>query len=135
MSESPYLTVKEAAVELGITDDGVRKLIARQKLRAVKRSERNTLIPRPAFNAYIRKINGEQPAPAGRVQAVGGLTERLTAFERETGRAPAAWLEAWLRNDASSAADDSASMELAVSAFGLVAEQREGDARRARGRG
>jgi excisionase family DNA binding protein len=125
MSQSPYLTVKEASAELGISEDGVRKLIARQKLRAIKRSERNTLIPRPAFDAYLRKINGSSLTRPGRAQPVGDLSERLTAFELETGLMPADWLREWLAKDAADAVDDSMSMGLAVSACGLVAEQRE----------
>jgi excisionase family DNA binding protein len=122
MPDAAYLTVKEAALDLGITEDGVRKLIRREKLRAVKRSERNTLIPRPAFDAYLRKINGAAIPPIGRAVTGDTLDERLAAFEGETGKSPEVWLAEWI----ASGSDIAVKMELAVSAAGLLAEQRLG---------
>jgi excisionase family DNA binding protein len=122
VTETPYLTVKEAAAALGISEDGVRKLIRREKLRAIKRSERNTLIPRPAFNAYVRKLNADGPQPLGRAAAEGTLAERVAAFVDEAGKEPRQWLDDWL--SAGPGHDDAKSADLAVSAVGLVAEQR-----------
>ena len=121
---TPYLTVKEAAGELGISDDGVRKLISRGKLRTVKRSERTTLIPRPAFIAYQRKLNGDVRVPLGRARAGGCLDERLAAFSlRAGGQTPGDWLSVWV-GDEDPDHDTADDMELAVSAFGLLLEQR-----------
>lgn len=122
VAETPYLTVKEAAAALGMSEDGVRKLIRRQKLRAIKRSERKTLIPRPAFNAYVRKLNGDAPQPLGMAVAEGALPERVTAFMLQAGKEPRQWLNDWL--SAEPGQDDAESMDLAVSVVGLVAEQR-----------
>jgi excisionase family DNA binding protein len=122
MSASPYLTVREAASELGITDDGVRKLIARGKLPAIKRSERNTLIPRPAFESYVRRINGQSIPPGERLRAQRDLVTRLAEFERDAGKTPQQWLTDWA--SAGPELDTAENMALAVSAVGLVAEQR-----------
>lgn len=129
MPAKPYLTVKEAASELGITDDGVRKLIARGKLPAIRRSERNILIPGPAFNAYVRRINGDtQPAPM-RPRVQRDLATRLTEFERDTGKTPQQWLTDWDR--AAPELDTAEGMAFTVSAAGLVAEQRAASAQHA----
>lgn len=122
MSAKAYFTVKEAAAELGITDDGVRKLIARGKLPAIRRSERNIRIPGPAFDAYIRRLNGETvPAPE-RLRAQGDLETRLAEFERDTGKTPQQWLTDW--TTAEPWFDSVENMAFTVSAAGLVAEQR-----------
>jgi excisionase family DNA binding protein len=122
---SPYLTVKDAADVLGITADAVRKHIRNGKLPAVKRSERTTLIARPAFDAYVRKLNGETAKPLGRAVPVGDLTERLAAFKDEAGSSPESWLKRWL-NEVDSSEDTEANMRLAIAAVGLVAEARSG---------
>jgi excisionase family DNA binding protein len=119
-----YLTVQEVAAELGISADGVRKLIRRQKLRAIKRSERSTLIPRNAFIAYQRKLNCTVPEPLRLAAATGTLADRLGLFaERSKGQTPAGWLSGWVA-DEDPENDTSESMELAVDAFGLLLEQR-----------
>jgi excisionase family DNA binding protein len=122
MTSGAYLTVKEAASALAMTDDGVRKLIRSGRIRAIKQSERKTLIPRPAFDAYVRKINGQTTQPLGRAKAAGSLNERLAAFQRDAGMAPDEYLSAWLKSGSQSETADE--MALAVAAFGLVAEQR-----------
>jgi excisionase family DNA binding protein len=122
VSDTPYLTVHDAAEVLGISDDGVRKLIRRGKLRAIRRSERGILIPRPAFEAYRRKISGAvlEPPRLPDLAATGTLEARAAAFELETGRTPEQWVAGWKRSD-----DDSAgTMRTAVTAVGLLAEQR-----------
>jgi excisionase family DNA binding protein len=119
----PYLTVKEAATELGMSDDGLRKLIRAGKLRAVKRSERKTLIPRPAFDAYQRNLNGRTIQPIGLKSAVGSLADRSAAFKRDAGVSPEAWLHLQIPDD-NVAHDDAEGMGLTVSAFGLVSERR-----------
>jgi len=123
---TPYLTVGEAARELGMTDDGVRKLIRAGKLRAIKRSERKTLIPRPAFDAYQRKLNGHAVQPIGLQSAVGSLAERTAAFEQDAGMSPEAWGDLQISDD-DAAHDDAEGMRLTVSALGLVAERRRAE--------
>lgn len=120
---TPYLTVKEAARELGMTDDGVRKLIRAGKLRAIKRSERKWLVPRPAFGAYQRRLNGDTVQPIGLQSAPGLLADRRAAFERDAGMSPEAWLDLQLADD-NLVHDDAQSMGLTVSAHGLVSERR-----------
>lgn len=120
---SPYLTVKDAAEALGITADAVRKHVRNGKLPAIKRSERTTLIPRPAFDAYVRKLNGETPKPLGRALPEGSLAERLAAFKAEAGASPEQWLKRWL-NAADASEDTGMSMRLAIAAVGLIAEAR-----------
>jgi excisionase family DNA binding protein len=127
MSElTPYLTVKEVAGRLGITDDGVRKLIRAGKVRAVKRSERKTLIPRPAFDAYQRKLNGESGQPIGLQSAVGSLAERTATFEQDAGMSPEDWRNLQISDD-DATHDDAEGMRLTVSALGLIAERRRAE--------
>jgi excisionase family DNA binding protein len=120
-AQSPYLTVKQAATELGISDDGVRKLIRNGKLRAIKRSERKTLIPRPAFCAYQRKLNGVSIQPNGLKTIDGTLADRSAAFKRDAAMSPQAWLDLQIR-DGSFTYDTAEGMGLTVSAYGLVSE-------------
>jgi excisionase family DNA binding protein len=92
---SPYLTVAEAATELSMTPDGVRKLIKRRVLRATKLSERKTLISRAALRAYQARLNGDGPDP---VVTHADPDDLVAAFAAETGMAPGDWLAAY-KND------------------------------------
>lgn len=86
---SPYLTVAEAAAELSMTPDGVRKLIKRRALRATKLSERKTLISRAALRAYQARLNGDGPEP---VVTHTNHDSLVAAFVAETGMVPSDWL-------------------------------------------
>jgi hypothetical protein len=79
-----------------MTPDGVYKLISRRKLKAVRRSERKTLVPRPVLNAYQRRLQGDQPATARPPSP--SWPELAAVFEQETGRSPAEWVAAWKKD-------------------------------------
>ncbi len=121
MSERAYFTVKEAAAALDITDDGVRKLITRGKLPAIRRSERNILIPGPAFDAYVRRLNGQTTPAPERLRTQDDLETRLAQFERDAGKTPQQWLTDWTTSEPE--LDTAKNMAFTVSAAGLVAEQ------------
>ncbi len=92
---SPYLTVAEAAAELSMTPDGVRKLIKRRVLRATKLSERKTLISWAALRAYQARLNGDGPEP---VITRADPDDLAAAFATETGMTPNDWLAVY-KND------------------------------------
>jgi excisionase family DNA binding protein len=111
---SPYLTVAEAAAELRMTPDGVRKLIKRRALRATKLSERKTLIARAALLAYQARLNGDGPELA---LTHADPEDLVSAFIAETGMTPDEWLAAY-KNDRFE--DTAHNMALLVRAAGLV---------------
>ncbi len=93
-----HLTVPQVAAELGMTSDGVYKLIQRGKLAAERVSARKTRISPAALNEYTKRqqdavLRFREATP---VQDVGALRER---FEAQTGRSPEAWLAAWKRDE------------------------------------
>jgi excisionase family DNA binding protein len=93
-AEEAFLTVTEVAAELGMTRDGVYKLVRRGKLKAVRRSERQIYVSRLALAAYRRRLAGEAPDTtllAGEMS----FAELLSRFKSDTGRAPGEWLEDW----------------------------------------
>src|SRR5437660_11388609 len=91
---SPYLTVAEVASELRMSDDGVRKLIRNGKLKALRLSERKTIIPRAALGAYQRRLRGH-PEARFQLPELGDPVEQAQHFEQATGYCPEAWLLAW----------------------------------------
>src|SRR5437660_10724271 len=91
---SPYLTVAEVASELRMSDDGVRKLIRKGKLKALRLSERRTIIPRAALGAYQRRVGGEAEVQF-QMPELGDPGKLAELFERATGYSPEAWLLAW----------------------------------------
>jgi excisionase family DNA binding protein len=111
---SPYLTVAEAATELNMTPDGVRKLIKRRVLRATKLSERKTLISWAALRAYQARLNGDGPGPA---ITHTDLDDLVAAFAGETGMTPSDWLAAY-KNDRFE--DTAQNMTLLVRAASLI---------------
>lgn len=114
---SPYLTVAEVARELRMSDDGVRKLIRKRKLKALRLSERKTMIPRAALAAYQRRISG-QAEVRFQMPELGDPVELAQRFEQTTGYSPEAWLLAWKRDELE---DSSENMELMVQASALRA--------------
>lgn len=90
------LTIPQAAERLGMTPDGVYKLIQRGKLEATRVSARKTRIAGATLERYIsaqqeavRRFRDGMPPEEPAI-----LRER---FEVETGYAPEAWLTAWKR--------------------------------------
>jgi excisionase family DNA binding protein len=114
---SPYLTVAEVARELRMSDDGVRKLIRKRKLKALRLSERKTMIPRAALAAYRRRISG-QAEVRFQMPELGDPVELAQRFEQTTGYSPEAWLLAWKRDELE---DSNENMELMVQASALRA--------------
>jgi excisionase family DNA binding protein len=93
-TQTRYLTVAEVAHEIDMTPGGVRKVIKRGELKAVKLSVRKTLVSRAALEAYRSKINGE-PRVEFVMPEIGEPAEMRVRFEAATGRTPEAWLKAW----------------------------------------
>jgi excisionase family DNA binding protein len=92
------LTIPQAAERLGMTPDGVYKLIQRGKLEVERVSARKTWVPEAALDRYIeaqqaavRRFREDPP-----VDEVGVLRER---FRAATGYAPEEWLTAWKRDE------------------------------------
>lgn len=104
-TDSPYMTVPEVAETLGITADGVYKLIKRDKLPAMRLSERGLRVTRWALEAYRESLNGRGPdtrLPEDRFNA----DELRTAFEAQTGMTPADWVTAWKRDEVADSAEN-----------------------------
>jgi len=117
MPSQAFMTVGEVASELEMTSSGVYKLIQRGKLKAVRKSERNTLVPVPALRAYQARLAGEGPAIA-MPGFEGSLADAQAAFERDAGAAPADWIAAWKRGDFE---DTPENMRLAIRGLALLA--------------
>lgn len=122
MTATPYLRVAEVADELGISTSGVYKLIQRGKLRAIRRSERGTLVPRIALDAYRRRLKHGPPAPPPLVVEDVDLATRLRRFRDATGSEPEEWVEAWKTDRIEDTAEN---MRHLIQALGILAEQRE----------
>ncbi len=118
MSLSPYLTVPEAAKLLEMTPQGVRALIDKGRLRAIKRSERKTLVPRFAIDAFQARLNGGGP-PSVDDEVLAPLSARLDDFQSRTGCDPAQWLGHW-RTDPGR--DTSEAMRVTIAALALLLE-------------
>lgn len=94
MGVAGYLTVGEVAAELEISQSGVYKLIARGKLKAIRRSERGMRVSRIALDAYRRRLGSGAPSESRRPS--GDDRAALTAdFRARTGSSPEGWLAAW----------------------------------------
>lgn len=80
--KQPYMTIQEVADELGCQKRNVYKLIENKKLPVLKRSERKSLVPRAAFDAYVRRLNG---APSPVVELPVDDDALLAQFIADTG--------------------------------------------------
>jgi len=121
-----FLTAAEAGDRIGMTADGVRKLIRAGKLKAIRLSERKIRIPLPALEAYQRRVNGE-PRVSLALPEVGELPELREEFEGVTGYTPEVWLQMWKRDEL----DDSAeNMTLVVRAGAIQASTMAAETRR-----
>lgn len=98
--------MKQVASELSITEDGVYKAIRRNKLKAIRLSERQVRVPRPALTAYQRRLAGdsvpvlEQPVHEHRLEDV------LAVFSKETETTPDAWLASWKADELEDSAEN-----------------------------
>ena len=124
MSTPTYLTVNQAAELLGMTPGGVRKAITDGRLRAMKRSERKTLVPRTAIEAYQARLNGGGPIYPERPR-IAPLATRVEEFAHHTGLDPAEWLRRWR---AEPDRDTAEGMRIAIAALAIEVErQPDGD--------
>jgi excisionase family DNA binding protein len=121
MTATPYLRVAEVADELGISTSGVYKLIQRGKLRAIRRSERGTLVPRIALDAYRRRLKHGAPVPSPPA-IEDDVATRARRFRDATGSEPDEWVEAWKSDRIEDTAEN---MRHLIQALGILAEQRE----------
>lgn len=123
MATNPYLSVGEVSTELGISKSGVYKLIQRGRLRAIKRSERGTLIPRLALDAYRRRLEGGALSTPAVAEETGDIGALASAFSHETGIGPQEWVDAW---KADRLEDSAENMRRTIRALAILAAQREG---------
>jgi excisionase family DNA binding protein len=106
MAENPYLTVSEVAETLEISTDGVYKLIRREKLPALRLSERGVRVTRWALEAYRESLNGGPDISLP--DDTFDHEEELSAFEDRTGMSPEAWVAAWKSDSFSDSAENNA---------------------------
>jgi excisionase family DNA binding protein len=117
VATTPYLTVREVSGELGISTSGVYKLIGRGRLPAIRRSERGILVPRPAFDAYKRRLAGEHPPASPVFERSVDVETLATEFERETKHTPANWIDAWKADQLEDSAEN---MGRTIRALGIL---------------
>lgn len=122
MTATPYLRVAEVADELGISTSGVYKLIQRGKLRAIRRSERGTLVPRIALDAYQRRLTHGAPVPSPPAIEDDDVATGIRRFRDATGSEPEEWVEAWRADRIEDTAEN---MRHLIQALGILTEQRE----------
>jgi excisionase family DNA binding protein len=118
----PYLTVRETAQELGMTPNGVYKLISRGRLKAIRRSQRKTIVSRLALDAYQNRVNGQAPPPAPLIfdeRPVGELREE---FQRATGKTPEEWERAWKADEIE---DSAGNMGLTIHAIAIRLSEKD----------
>jgi excisionase family DNA binding protein len=106
-TDNAYLTVTEVADTLGITTDGVYKLIKRDKLPALRLSERGLRVTRWALEAYRESLNAGGP-DASLPDDTFDLDELARVFEEQTGMAPEEWVTAWKRDEVEDSAENNA---------------------------
>ncbi len=99
------LTVPQVAERLGMTPDGVYKLVQRGKLDAARVSARKTRVSQEALDAYIAQHQAtvqqfRDRAPTGDSSV---LRER---FLEQTGQTPEQWLAAWKRDKIADTAEN-----------------------------
>ncbi len=104
-TQTVNLTVPQVGERLGMTPDGVYKLIQRGKLDAVRFSARKTRVSQEALDAYIaqhqatvQRFRDRTPTGDPRV-----LRER---FLEQTGQTPEQWLAAWKRDEIADTAEN-----------------------------
>ena len=106
-TDSPYLTIAEVADVLGMTPDGVYKLIKRNKLPALRLSERGLRVTRWALEAYRDSLNGRGPNTRLPDDSFDVAALR-TAFEDQTSMSPEEWVTAWKRDAVADTAENNA---------------------------
>jgi excisionase family DNA binding protein len=122
MESAAYMPIPEVAEELGISTSGVYKLISRGKLPAIRRSERGLRVPRMAFEAYKRRLQGHEPVVPPPLISTATLQESRAGFERETGLSPAEWERRWKADEIEDSAEN---MARAIRALGLLLREED----------
>ncbi len=117
IKKKAYLTIPEVAEELGCGPRNVYKLIETGKLPALKKSERNTLVPAVALAAYQRRLNGG-PSLSSRRREVSTDELRNIFTKNSGGRTPEEFYAAFKRGGVE---DTGENMTLLVQAVALGA--------------
>lgn len=115
-TQTGYLSVQETADRLGMTPDGVYKLIQRGKLDVERVSARKTKVPKDALDRYMQA----QQARVQRFRDGAPVAESEVLrqqFADATGRTPEDWLGGWKRN---AVEDTPENMRLLVRAVALI---------------
>lgn len=116
-TEHPYLTVAEVAATLAISSDGVYKLIRREKLPALRLSERGVRVTRWALEAYRESLNGGGP-DATLPDDTFVASALSSAFEEQTGMSPEDWVAAWKSDSIADSAENNAVLVQALALRG-----------------
>ena len=122
MTPTAYMSVAEVSAELGISTSGVYKLIQREKLAAIRRTERGIVVPRIALDAYRRRLEHGPPAPPPLVMEHVDLETRVQSFRDATGTEPEEWMEAW---KADRIEDSAENMRHMIRALGILADRKD----------
>ena len=122
MAPAPYMTIAEVAAELGMSTSGVYKLIQREKLRAIRLSERKTVVARIALDAYRRRLKHGPPPPSPLMVEHVDLDVLTQEFRDATGAEPEEWMEAW---KADRLEDTAENMRHMIRAFSILAARKE----------
>jgi excisionase family DNA binding protein len=114
---SEYMNVKEAAAFLGISESGAYKAIQRGKLKAFRRSPRQTLVTRHAAEAYRSYGLLGDPRPAVPERTIDDLRAE---FEARMGMTARAWQDAWKRGEIEETVE---SFAVGVLSFAILASE------------
>jgi excisionase family DNA binding protein len=115
-TENAYLTVPEVAETLGISTDGVYKLIRREKLPALRLSERGVRVTRWALEAYREALNGRPDTSLP--DDTFDYEEQLSAFEDQSGMSPDDWVAAWKSDSIADSPENNARLMQALALRG-----------------
>ena len=108
------MTVPEVAAFLGISVSGAHKAIERGRLKAFRRSPRQTLVTRRAAEAYRDR---GLPPPTAPVLSLAELRRR---FEADTGMSAREWQDRWRRGEIS---ETTTSFGLAMTSLTILAAE------------
>ncbi len=125
MEPQAYLTIAEVAAELGITRAGVYKLVQRDQLKAIRRTERGMRVSRLALDAYRRRVEDGRGGPARGATRMVSLLELREEFVRETEMQPEEWERRWKAEEFE---DSAQNMRLAIRALALRAAEHQAQA-------
>ncbi len=95
-TETEYLTVKQAAAELGLSDVGIRRRIQRGDMHAERIGRKTLMIPLPEVERW-RALGKLPPGPAPRSRHQSSGAELLAENTEHLKVLDAAWQH--LRND------------------------------------